>query len=410
MPIAGDPPHWTDAFLDQMRQEGDPAADDAIAEVIESGSLGDVNRLLRTLIRNDQTPPAELPQPVRDYLTETAALPAWADRDKIRAGQAVFREHGPLCLASLACASLPACYAQRAEARVLGATQKLARHEQRRILETAQFLIHVMQPGGLDPDGQGVRTTQKVRLMHAAIRRLLTTTPPSEASTEAEPGFEQVLLETPWDPALGLPICQEDLAFTLQTFSALTLDSLREFGVDLDNSEREAFDHAWAVVGALIGLREEMIPSGPGEGRMLFERIQQRQQAATEEGRELTRAVGRFIEKTLEANGAGGSFLAPRVTRITMRRLLPARTADLLGVEPLTWWESLGSYFIFRVLDDFVDHADELSNQDKLFRFIRNALGVLIVKRLTRIDRGWQRRAFEIPDSLLDHWLREGRT
>lgn len=404
MPISGGPQPWTDAFLDQKRLEGDPAADDAVAAVIRSGSLGDVNRLLRTLIRNDQPPPAELPEPIVAYLDSTSALPNWADLAKVRAGQEVFRLHGPLCLASLACASLPACYAQRAEARVLGTTQKLADHEQRRILETAQFLIHVMQPGGLEPLGRGVRTTQKVRLMHAAIRRLLTTPPSVDVPVEADEGFERVLLETPWDPALGLPICQEDLAFTLQTFSTVTLASLASFGVGLEDDEREAFAHAWAVVGFLIGLREEMIPANASEGQMLFDRIESRQQVASPDGIELTRAVERFIQTTLETAGAGGSFIAPRLTRITMRRLLPQRTADLLGVAPLGFWESLISRFIFRALDRFVDDADRLGDQDKLLRFIQKTFGVLIVRRLTKMPRGGQRQAFDIPDTLLNDW------
>ena len=402
MPISGSQP-WTDAFLDDMRLEGDPPADVAIRAVIASGSLAAVNRLLRSLIRNDQPPPEELPAAVSAYLDSTAALPSWADAAKVRAGQQVFVKHGPLCLASLACASLPACYAQRNEALVLGTTQKLIEHEQRRILETGQFVIDVMQPGGLDPLGRGVRTAQKVRLMHAAIRHLLTTPPPEEDATAPE-SLEQVLLAANWDPANGLPICQEDLAFTLQTFGAVILSSLERFGAELTADEREAYIHAWSVTGALIGLRDELIPAGAAEAQQLFETVQRRQQGKTQDGCDLMRAVERFVEGALRDRGVGGSIVAPRLTRMVIRELVPARTADLLEVAPLAWWEQVTSYWIFRALDRVIDTTDRLSNRDKVRRFIRGRLGMLVVRRLSRLPRGWRRNVFQIPASLEEAW------
>ena len=87
-----------------------------------------------------------------------------------------------------------------------------------------------------------------------------------------------------------------------------------------------------------------------------------------------------------------------------IRELIPEHTAYLLGVQPLQWWESLTSYWVFGALDRFVDHADALTNDAKLHRFIRGALGELIVRRLARMPRGWQREAFRIPESLERAW------
>ena len=404
MPISGAVELWTDDFLDQMRLMGDPPADLAIRAILEAGSLGAVNGLLRTLIRNDQPPPADLSGPVGEYLVATAALPQWADHDRILAGQQVFVRHGPLCLAALACASLPACYAQHNEARVLGVTQKLVEHGQRRILETAQFVIDVMQPGGLAPLGRGVRSAQKVRLMHAAIRNLLRAAPPADEDLAQASTLEQALLRTPWDPSNGTPICQEDLAFTLQTFGAVTLSALERFGVELTSAERESYIHAWSVAGALIGVSESLIPSNASEAKLLFEKIQRRQQGDTSDGRALMRAVERFIEGALRDRGVGGSIVAPRLTRMTIRELCPPHTAGLLGVEPLAWWETITSYWIFRAIDRVVDVGDRLTNEDKLRRFIRARLGDLIVRRLARLPRGWQRDVFQIPDSLAHAW------
>lgn len=404
MPIVGTSAQWTDAFLDRMRGVADRAPDEAVEQVIAAGSLGQVNRMLATLIRNDQAPPSELPAPVRDFLADSA-LPAWADPTKIAIAQSLFMEHGPLCLATLACASLPACYVERHEARVLMTTQKLADHEQRRILETAQFVIDVMQPGGLSAAGGGVRTIQKVRLMHAAIRRLLITPVPASASDQEARSLEEVLLRTRWDVAQwGLPICQEDLAYTLQTFCWVTLRSLERFGVDRDDDKREAFLHCWSVIGHLMGIVPELLPSTVSEAEQLFLAIQARQKAETDEGKTLTRAVERFVEQSLRQQRVGGSFVAPRLTRMLIRELVPDEIADLLAVHPLAWWEQALSYFLFRAVDRLVDVAEGATRRAKLRQFIRVRLGEAIVRHVARLPRGWERGRFRIPEQLEGAW------
>ena len=92
---------------------------------------------------------------------------------------------------SLACASLPACYAARRGVQLLSLTARLQSDPVRRIGETAQLTLDGMAPGGLVPGGRGVRDAQKVRLMHAAVRHL-------------------VRDSDVYDPEWGVPINQED--------------------------------------------------------------------------------------------------------------------------------------------------------------------------------------------------------
>ena len=85
----------------------------------------------------------------------------------------------------------------------------------RRILETAQFVFDVLNLGAFTATGRGVRSTQKVRLMHATIRHL-------------------TLMEGQWDSkSWGVPLNQEDLAGTLMTFSVVVLDVFESVGVRL---------------------------------------------------------------------------------------------------------------------------------------------------------------------------------
>src|SRR6516165_7091253 len=103
---------WTDTFLDSMRGEGDPLADDAVAALFAEGSVGAVNRLMRTLVQNDGLPSDALPPVIVDYLARTAALPVM-DPALVARGQALFRVFGPEVLIVLGFYGLPAAYAAK---------------------------------------------------------------------------------------------------------------------------------------------------------------------------------------------------------------------------------------------------------------------------------------------------------
>ena len=201
--------HWSDAVLDAARLRGDALADATVSAVFATGQTAAVSNLMGTLMRNDQAAPAALPAVVRDYLAQTSSIAAHHPETVAR-GQRVFAELGPEILMLLCCYSLPSSYAARRGVQVLHQTAYLAKRPNRRLFETAQMIVDVLSPGGLDPGGHGVCTAQKVRLMHAAIRHLILTNP-----------------QAAWDrQELGTPINQEDLLGTLMTFTWLIIDGL----------------------------------------------------------------------------------------------------------------------------------------------------------------------------------------
>ncbi|MEA2187194.1 MAG: hypothetical protein QOK16_2205, partial [Solirubrobacteraceae bacterium] len=51
---------WTNRLLDQMRQAGDPPADAVVQELDDDDEIDAVNRLMQTLVRNDDVPRAKL--------------------------------------------------------------------------------------------------------------------------------------------------------------------------------------------------------------------------------------------------------------------------------------------------------------------------------------------------------------
>src|SRR4051812_23720287 len=159
MPALANTFPWTDSVLEPMRRAGDPLADDVIAELFAKSEVGAVNELMKTLITNEFPEPASLPDVVRTYLDQTGELPQWANPDLIAAGEQVFWRYGPKLILILHCYSLPFDYLGRNGVQVLALTTRLVSNPTRRILEVAQFLVDVMQRGGLTaPEARGRRT------------------------------------------------------------------------------------------------------------------------------------------------------------------------------------------------------------------------------------------------------------
>lgn len=407
MPIR--PADWSEAFFDSVRFVADPPADGAVESLFASGDLGGANELLHTLLRNDQIPPDRLPIGIRDFLADSRQLPSWMDKERVEMGRGIFSRHGPLNLLVLASASLPACYVQGNEARVLGLTQRLQEHATRRILETAQFLIDVMTPGAFVPEGRGIRTVQKVRLMHAAIRYLIEAE--SNVEVVAEPaGFDQVLQSARWPIAeRGRPICQEDLAYTLQTFAWVTLNALDKLGVeDYMPGEREAFFHLWNVIGFLLGIDERLLPDSEHEAAQLFENVQHRQRAKTQDGERLTAAVIEFIRERIMDFGFNIPAMRTSLPRMLIRELVPPENADLLGVHALSWKEWLASKALFQSIDAVVDWGGLLLGRGHVGPYLWRRASGHIVRKLTQLPRGWERGLFEIPDTLREEWMASG--
>jgi hypothetical protein len=67
----------------------------------------------------------ELPEEIRDYLTDSLALPVWADMGKIKRAQQLYETWGVLITLCPFCASLPASYAAAKGVKVQGLSPEL---------------------------------------------------------------------------------------------------------------------------------------------------------------------------------------------------------------------------------------------------------------------------------------------
>jgi hypothetical protein len=371
----GDGTLWTDDFMNGMRQAGDPLADQVVGELFADGDVAQVNSLMRTLTMNEYAAAADVPAVVAEYLKQTESLPAWADVEMIKAGEDVFWRFGPELILILTCYSLPFCYLGRNGVPVLALTSRLMSNPERRVLETAQMVVDVMQAGGLTTDqGRGRRTIQKVRLMHAAVRLLAPKSPE-------------------WKTAYGLPVNQEDLAGTLMAFSWVALDGLKKLGLELSADDQEAYLHCWRLVGAMLGLRDEMLPANMQAAATLVSTISRREFAASEYGVEMTAALTKMLADIIPGN------LFRQTPKLMIRYFLGETWAKWLGAEESWWVDAAVAPLKFLGLE-----RSDILNDSGAMRQLAQHAGKLIVGSVVLVERAGNRPSFSIPTELKQQW------
>lgn len=348
--------------LDDLRLCGDPIVDEMLAPLFRSGSVRNVRDVLAGLTGNSQPVPEELPEDLRRWLDQQGALPTWADRERMARASQFFVAHGPLVCLILGTASLVELYACAKGVKVLAYTGRLWRDPYRRIGQTVQFLLDVMDPRGLGSDGRGIRSIQKVRLMHASIRNL-------------------IWQGGQWDESdWGTPINQEELLGTLMTFSYTVYRNLKRFGVSVTDEEAEDFLYFWRVVGEMLGIHPEIIPTSMAEAAAVTELIFTRQQAPSPEGVEMTRALLHM-------------YTAHDPTHL-VSRLMPAVTRFSVGDQIADWMEIPRAKWGELILEA----VGSLSM--KGVSHVGRRLGMWLLTRGTLMMEGGQVTAFDIPDHL----------
>jgi uncharacterized protein (DUF2236 family) len=370
---------YTEGLVDDLRHAGDPSADAVIEELARTDQVRTVSDVLRSLTYNDQPVPAELPASIGRWLDEHCVLPDWVDRDRLERGSTVVVEHGPQVCVALATASLVYCYAGYPGVKVLTFSRRLGHDADRRVGETAQFVLAVVAPGSLDPCGRGIRKIQKVRLLHAAIRYL-------------------VMGSGRWDVAAdGVPICQEDLVGTLLSFSWIVVDALRRLGVRIADEEAEDYHYRWRVIGQMLGIDPAAIPVDLAQAAALTREIARRNHRRSDEGILMTRALFALHANSLPAGFEGA---APALTRY----LLDDEVCELVALphsrwdRAMTWQAGVG-----RVLDRAQSARGPVGSLTKMV-----GAGILNQRVLGMAGRPSASFSIPVPPELHRRWTASG--
>ncbi|MCS6820618.1 MAG: DUF2236 domain-containing protein [Microscillaceae bacterium] len=307
---------YPDALLDSFRQITDEPADRVIAKLFALKKNQILAQISQSIQYNQDIFNNNLPDFVQEYFQQHASLPAWADESKLQKGFDFFAQHTEPILSMLGFLSLPYCYAAEYGVQVLYLSQRIAQDTLRRLTETAQFVLDVNQPNAFSPQGKGIASSLKVRLIHAAIRYHL------EKSKK-------------WNTLWGKPINQEDMAGTNLAFSLITLRGLRKIGIAVSPQEAENYQHLWNVIGFFLGVNQELLPSDNRAAFWLDKRIAERHFRPSQAGRALTNSLLAVFE-----NNPDSPFPKGFATSY-MRFLLGKEIAQILDLPSSNWTATL---------------------------------------------------------------------
>lgn len=295
---------FNNLFLDTMRHEADPLADNAIEAVYQNKNPHKIREILAGLDKNHTPVPHELPEEINSFFEISGKMPTWAQKSLMKKGADFFSRYAGDLMMMLGLFSLPYDYAAAHGARVLYLSERLHNNPGKRLLDTGQFILNITAKNAFSPRGKAIRSIQKVRLMHAAVRY-------------------HVKQSGQWDYIKsGNPVNQEDMAGTNLSISLIPVRGLRKLNLKVNNEEMIAYIHLWNVAGYMMGLDERLLPDTAKEAFVLEKIISGRQHAPSEAGRKLTNSLIKFFE----TQSVSGSI-----------NLAPAYMRYLLGEEIAGW-------------------------------------------------------------------------
>ena len=337
-------------------------------------------------------------------------------------------DYGALSVTMLFCSSLPECYVIPDLAAVLQVTGKLVTHTDYRIRATGAMIFPVMMRGGLTAaDGGGVAQIFKVRLIHATIRNLILRSSPAAAmatlaasrngenlryaedagvvppltALAATDNMHQALFAHGWKTgADGLPCNQEELAYTLLTFSYVFLRSMKKLGLPLSREDCEAYLHCWNVSGHMLGIERELMANTMEEAETMFACMQARGRAdwlkrptPSDPRPALGNALMQAMEQVIPI-----AAIKPFPVLLT-RYLCGSATSKDLGLNgPVAWLSRFlfaGGMFLIRAIDWL---ARLVFADFSIARLITRVLGYHLMSKLL-MD---QTRPLNLPQHLRD--------
>ena len=299
---------------------GDAPAD-AVVEWLHQVGMTAGRPLLERAIEGGLAAVPDAPAPLANFIRHVETRPAWVDEAKLRDGARFIHSAGRFGMLVLRDAGLMAGYQAGAINQALVMTGALQRGAQRRVAETTSWWMDATAEGGLDRFSPGFKTTLRVRVMHAIVRRSLWNRPA-------------------WDRSLlGMPINQVDMQATYLGFSAVHLMSLRVCGVVVSRRDAEGMMHLWRYLGWLMGVEEGLLHEDEQQARVtLYQNIVS--QAPPDH---TSQALGRsLMDEPLARHyrwlpGVQGRF--NRARHLSVARLFVGKEGmAALGLPPTTPW------------------------------------------------------------------------
>jgi hypothetical protein len=379
------PTRWSDdTFLDALRAQADPFADATVAELERDGGLPAVNRIFATLHADDRAIPADAPAPFRAFVAATRAPLPDLDQERLDRGGAVFLRHSFSSAVVLLLASLPDGYSAPCLSRILTVSGDLGAHPYKRLMGVLQLLVDISQARAFQPYGAATVAAQKMRLMHAGVRRVVPRYRPDYVG------------------CYGPLVNHEDMLATIMGFSWLVIDGLRTLGAGLRPHEEEDFYYLWHTFARMMGIHPEgrpedasMVPATVAEAGEFYASYARRHYVgadANPDGVALSATNLAMVESFVPWWGRllGLGWLP----KVVMTELLGDEGMQRVGMAPVTGHRLLtgGFSLLLRIFQDIADGCPA---------HIAERLGRLVFQGMIDVSRGGE-VTFLVPDSLAD--------
>lgn len=297
----------TNELLNSCRGIGDPLADEVVAHYFSNDKT-----VLRELLSGLSYNTDVLGKDVHDSLLkfkEEVYKPLTEEQlICVENGQRVFAKNASDIMLMLGFLSLPYCYAAAKGAEVLFRSKRILDNPAQRLMETAEFIFDVTEPGAFGSRGRGFVSLLKVRLIHASIRWHLT-----------QKGL--------WDSShYGIPINQEDMAGTNLSFSLIPVRGLRKLGINISPKDAESYIAFWSLMGDRLGLVDDLLPWNNKNAYLLEKKIRERHFVKSDAGVKLTKSLLQYFEvMTMDSPMEGKS-------KMFVQFLLGEKVSEVLGL------------------------------------------------------------------------------
>lgn len=250
----------------------DDLADAVVAALDELPAQQRAALLDRALDEGIAAVPAA-PEALRALFAQIDEVPEWVDWAVLRLGARTYQRTGFAGGLVLSAFSLMNGYHSHAATKPLLFTGRLDRMARRRLAETGRFVAATCQVDGLRRFAEGFKTTIRVRLVHAWVRRYL--------------------LQSGWwrTDLWGLPINQADMAATNIAFSVAVLHGTRQLGLRFTPEEADSVIQLWRYSGFLSGIDPGLLCSSEAEAMTWADLVTTVQPGPDEGSRQLARAL-----------------------------------------------------------------------------------------------------------------------
>lgn len=252
---------WSDdTFLNDLRESGDPLADDAVARLRDDHGAAVIGRIFGTLRANDSPLPPDAPPALADFMRSACGLPSWASEARLERGGQVFLQNALPAVVILLASSLPRGYAAPCLTEILSISRDLEQHPYQRLMGVVQLLVNVSDAHAFGEHGRAVVTAHKLRLLHAGIRAL---------TLKYRPRFGE---------QYGVPVNHEDMLATIMAFSWLVVDGIGRLGLPLDDADAEDLYYVWRVFAQVMGIHpphrpddDSLVPADLAQAREFYD-------------------------------------------------------------------------------------------------------------------------------------------